>query len=51
MQISETPMTPQEETIILKARDILGRHLSQNPVIGSWHAPIAAALKGEAAHA
>ena len=27
-------MTPQEETIILEARDILGRYLSQNPVIG-----------------
>ena len=31
-------MTPQEETIILEARDILGRYLSQNPVIGSWQA-------------
>lgn len=31
-------MTPQEETVILEARDILGRYLSQNPVIGSWHA-------------
>ena len=38
MQFSETPMTPQEETIILEARDILGRYLSQNPVIGSWQA-------------
>ena len=27
-------MTPQEETVILEARDILGRYLSQNPVIG-----------------
>ena len=36
--ISETPMTLQEETIILEARDILGRYLSQNPVIGSWQA-------------
>ena len=31
-------MTPQEKTIILNARDILGRYLSQNPVIGSWQA-------------
>jgi DNA repair protein RadC len=31
-------MTPQEETIILNAREILGRYLSQNPVIGSWQA-------------
>lgn len=31
-------MTPQEETVILEARDILGRYLSQNPVIGSWKA-------------
>ena len=37
-QFSETPMTPQEETVILEARDILGRYLSQNPVIGSWQA-------------
>ncbi len=31
-------MTPQEETVILEARDILGRYLGQNPVIGSWQA-------------
>ena len=31
-------MTPQEQTIVLEARDILGRYLSQNPVIGSWQA-------------
>jgi DNA repair protein RadC len=31
-------MTPHEETVILEARDILGRYLSQNPVIGSWQA-------------
>ena len=31
-------MTPQEETIILEAREILGRYLSQNPVLGSWQA-------------
>ena len=31
-------MTPQEETVILEARDILGRYLSQNPVLGSWQA-------------
>ncbi len=35
MQFSETPMTPQEETVILQARDILGRYLSQNPVIAA----------------
>jgi len=33
-------MTPREETVILEARDILGRYLSQNPVIGSWQALI-----------
>ena len=33
-------MTPHEETIVLEARDILGRYLSQNPVIGSWQALI-----------
>ena len=38
MQFSEILMTPQEETLILEARDILGRYLSQNPVIGSWQA-------------
>ena len=31
-------MTPQEETVILEARDILGRYLSRNPVIDSWQA-------------
>lgn len=31
-------MTPREQTVILEARDILGRYLSQNPVIGSWQA-------------
>ena len=31
-------MTPQEETVILEARDILGRYLSKNPVIASWQA-------------
>lgn len=31
-------MTPQEETVILEARDNLGRYLSQNPVICSWQA-------------
>ena len=33
-------MTPQEETVILEAREILGRYLNQNPVIGSWQALI-----------
>ena len=31
-------MTPQEETVILNAREILGRYLNQNPVLGSWQA-------------
>ena len=31
-------MTPKEKTVILEARDILGRYLSQNPVICSWQA-------------
>ena len=31
-------MTPQEETVILEAREILGRYLSQNPVLSSWQA-------------
>ena len=31
-------MPPQEETVILEAREILGRYLNQNPVLGSWQA-------------
>jgi DNA repair protein RadC len=31
-------MTPQEETVILEAREVLSRYLSQNPVLGSWQA-------------
>lgn len=31
-------MTPQEETVILEAREILGRYLNQNPILGSWQA-------------
>ena len=31
-------MTPQEETVILEARENLGRYLSQNPVLSSWQA-------------
>ena len=31
-------MTPQEETVILEAREILGRYLNQNPVLSSWQA-------------
>ena len=31
-------MTPHEETVILEAREILGRYLNQNPVLGSWQA-------------
>ena len=28
-------MTPQEETFILNAREILGRYLNQNPVLAA----------------
>jgi DNA repair protein RadC len=31
-------VTPQEETVILEAREILGRYLNQNPVLGNWQA-------------
>ena len=31
-------LSPQEETVILHAREILGRHLNQNPVLTSWQA-------------
>jgi DNA repair protein RadC len=31
-------MTPQEETVILEAREILGRYLNHNPVLTSWAA-------------
>ena len=31
-------MTPHEETVILEAREILGRYLNQNPVLGNWQA-------------
>ena len=31
-------MTLQEETVILEAREILGRYLNQNPVLGNWQA-------------
>jgi DNA repair protein RadC len=31
-------MTPQEETLILEAREILGRYLNHNPVLTSWAA-------------
>ena len=46
-------MTPREETVILKARDILGRYLNQNPVIGSWQALIdycAVTVRGQVEH-
>ena len=46
-------MTPQEETIILEAREILGRYLSQNPVLGSWQAVLdycAVAVRGPVEH-
>ena len=42
-------MTRQEETVILEAREILGRYLSQNPVLGSWQAVLdycAVAVRG-----
>ena len=31
-------MTPQEEIVILEAREILGRYLNRNPALTSWHA-------------
>jgi DNA repair protein RadC len=31
-------MTPQEETVILEAREILGRYLNRNPALTSWAA-------------
>ena len=43
-------MTPHEETVILEAREILGRYLNQNPVLGSWQAVrdyCAVAVRGE----
>ena len=43
-------MTPQEETVILEAREILGRYLNQNPVLGNWQAVrdyCAVAVRGE----
>ena len=33
-------MTPQEETVILHAREILGRYPNQNPVLTSWAAEV-----------
>ena len=46
-------MTPQEATVILEAREILGRYLSQNPVLGSWQAVLdycAVAVRGPVEH-
>ena len=43
-------MTPHEETVILEAREILGRYLNQNPVVGNWQAVrdyCAVAVRGE----
>jgi DNA repair protein RadC len=43
-------VTPQEETVILEAREILGRYLNQNPVLGNWQAVrdyCAVAVRGE----
>jgi DNA repair protein RadC len=31
-------MTPHEETVILEAREILGRYLNRNPALTSWQA-------------
>jgi len=31
-------MTPQEETLILEAREVLGRYLNRNPTLASWSA-------------
>jgi DNA repair protein RadC len=33
-------LSPQEETVILHAREILGRYLNQNPVLTSWSAVV-----------
>lgn len=33
-------LSPQEETVILHAREILGRYLNQNPVLTSWAAVV-----------
>ena len=43
-------MTPHEETVILEAREILGRYLNQNPILGNWQAVrdyCAVAVRGE----
>jgi DNA repair protein RadC len=43
-------VTPHEETVILEAREILGRYLNQNPVLGNWQAVrdyCAVAVRGE----
>jgi DNA repair protein RadC len=32
-------MTPQEETVILEAREILGRYLNRNPALASMIPP------------
>lgn len=31
-------LNEQEQTVILEAREILGRYLNRNPVLGSWQA-------------
>lgn len=33
-------MTPQEQSLVLEAREVLARYLNHNPVIGSWNALI-----------
>lgn len=32
------PMTEQEQTVILEAREILARYFNQNPLLTSWQA-------------
>ncbi|WP_370870358.1 JAB domain-containing protein [Cypionkella sp.] len=43
-------MNEQEQTVILEAREILGRYLNRNPVLGSWQAVMdycALSVRGE----
>ena len=44
------PMTEQEQTVILEAREILARYFNQNPVLASWQAVLdycAITVRGE----
>ena len=43
-------LNEQEQTVILEAREILGRYLNRNPVLGSWQAVMdycALSVRGE----